>query len=134
MRWSPQELARDAGGELLRAGSDPIDAAFIDSRSPRPGALFVPIVAARDGHDFLSHAIGAGAGAVLIAKGHELPEGDCTVVRVADTLEALTELARRARAGRLAAGVPAVAITGSNGKTTTRAMVEAVLGAGLSRW
>lgn len=133
MRWSPQELARDAGGELLRVASDAIDGAFIDSRSPRPGGLFVPIVAARDGHDFLSHAIGGGAGAVLIAKGHAIPEGECTVVQVEDTLEGLTELARRARAGRLAAGIPAVAITGSNGKTTTRAMVEAVLNSAFSR-
>jgi UDP-N-acetylmuramoyl-tripeptide--D-alanyl-D-alanine ligase len=132
MRWTPEELARDAGGKLLRAGPTAIEAAFIDSRSPRAGALFVPIVAARDGHDFIPHAIAGGAAAVLIQNGRPLPEGDCTVVEVADTLEGLTELARSARRRRLEAGVPAVAITGSNGKTTTRAMVEAVFRAGFN--
>jgi UDP-N-acetylmuramoyl-tripeptide--D-alanyl-D-alanine ligase len=133
MRWTPEELASDAGGELLRAGRSAIAGAFIDSRQPRRDALFVPIVAARDGHDFLPQAISAGAGAVLVGRGHTAPPGDCTVVRVEDTLEGLTQLARSARARRRAAGVPAVAITGSNGKTTTRAMVEAVLNSSFDR-
>ena len=127
MRWTPQELARDAGGKLLREGPTAIEAAFIDSRSPRERALFVPIVAARDGHDFIPQAIAGGAAAVFIESGRPLPQGSCSVVEVGDTLEGLTQLARAARSRRRQAGVPAVAITGSNGKTTTRAMVEAVL-------
>ena len=130
MRWTPQELARDAGGKLLREGKSRIEAAFIDSRAPRAGALFVPIVAARDGHEFIEHALAGGAAAVLVQAGRALPEGECSVIEVADTLAGLTELARSARRARLERGVPAVAITGSNGKTTTRAMVEAVLRVG----
>ncbi|MCA9705932.1 MAG: UDP-N-acetylmuramoyl-tripeptide--D-alanyl-D-alanine ligase [Myxococcales bacterium] len=128
MRWTPQSLAAQAGGTLRRRGGEPIAGAFIDSRAPRPGALFVPIVAARDGHDFLPHAIAGGASAVLVAAGRPLPEGPVTVVEVDDTLAALTRLGA---ASRDRVDGPVVSITGSNGKTTTRAMIAAVLGSAL---
>lgn len=128
MRWTPESLAAQAEGQLRRRGRPEIAGAFIDSRSPRPGALFVPIVAARDGHGFLPQAIAGGAAAVLVARGRPLPEGDVTVVEVDDTLAALTRLGARSR-DRVSG--PVVAITGSNGKTTTRAMVEAVLASAL---
>jgi UDP-N-acetylmuramoyl-tripeptide--D-alanyl-D-alanine ligase len=146
VRWSPESLAAQAEGQLRRRGGSEIAGAFIDSRSPRPGALFVPIVAARDGHDFLPHAIAGGAAAVLVARGRAVPDGgvtsdgevisertlelarDLTVVEVDDTLAALTRLGARSR-DRVTG--PVVSITGSNGKTTTRAMVEAVLASAL---
>jgi UDP-N-acetylmuramoyl-tripeptide--D-alanyl-D-alanine ligase len=88
--------------------------------------LFVPIVAARDGHDFIAAAAEAGASACLLGTGRPLAPGceHLTVVEVEDTLAGLTKLARAARS-RIAG--PVVAITGSNGKTTTRAFVEAAL-------
>lgn len=86
--------------------------------------LFVPIVAARDGHDFIDAAIQGGASAVLLQAGRPAPGGDVTVVEVADTLAGLSALARHARD---AVSGPVVAVTGSNGKTTTRAMVQAAL-------
>jgi UDP-N-acetylmuramoyl-tripeptide--D-alanyl-D-alanine ligase len=142
VRWSPESLEAQAEGQLRRRGGPEIAGAFIDSRSPRPGALFVPIVAARDGHDFLPHAIAGGAAAVLVARGRAIPDGgvtsdgkaiseltrDLTVVEVDDTLAALTRLGARSR-DRVTG--PVVSITGSNGKTTTRAMVEAVLASAL---
>jgi len=128
VRWTPESLAAQAGGLLRRRGHPEIAGAFIDSRSPRPGALFVPIVAVRDGHEYVGHAIAGGAAAVLVARGRPLPAGDATVVEVDDTLAALTRLAARSR-DRVSG--PVVAITGSNGKTTTRAMVEAVLASAL---
>jgi UDP-N-acetylmuramoyl-tripeptide--D-alanyl-D-alanine ligase len=141
MRWTPETLAQDAAGRVLRRGDRPlgdglgspagtmIAGAFIDSRQPLPGGLFVPIVAARDGHDFAPDAIAGGASAVLVAAGREAPAGDVTVVEVDDTLAALGRLAARAR-DRVAG--PVVSITGSNGKTTTRAMIAAVLATGFS--
>lgn len=84
----------------------------------------MPLIAARDGHEFIAQAVAGGASAVLCQPGRSLPEGDFTAVEVADTQVALTELGRHARVTK---GGPAVAITGSNGKTTTRAMVQAVL-------
>ncbi|MEM7154484.1 MAG: UDP-N-acetylmuramoyl-tripeptide--D-alanyl-D-alanine ligase [Myxococcota bacterium] len=128
MRWSPQSLAEHAQGRLRQAGATEIAGAFIDSRTPVAGALFVPIVAARDGHDFIPNAIEGGAAAVLMAPGRPLPGGDATVVEVDDTLAALTRLGARSRD---ATNGPVVSITGSNGKTTTRAMVAAVLGSAI---
>jgi UDP-N-acetylmuramoyl-tripeptide--D-alanyl-D-alanine ligase len=128
VRWTPESLATAAGGRLLRSGGRPIHTAFLDSRQPRPDALFVPIVAARDGHDFIADAVAGGAAAVLIGQGRSLPDAEITVVEVDDTLAALGRLARDARS-RIAG--PVVAITGSNGKTTTRAFVEAALGSAL---
>lgn len=128
VRWNPQTLASQAEGRLRRSGREPIAGAFIDSRQPRPGALFVPIVAARDGHDFMAHAIAGGAAAVLIGPGRPVPDAEVTVVEVEDTLVALGRLGARSR-DRLEG--PVVSITGSNGKTTTRAMIAAVLGSAM---
>lgn len=126
MRWTPETLAAAAGGRLRQAGARAIATAFIDSRTPRRDGLFVPIVAARDGHDFIAAAAQAGASACLIAAGRSIPAGceGLTVVEVHDTLAGLTALAGAARS-RIAG--PVVAITGSNGKTTTRAFIEATL-------
>lgn len=121
---SPEFLTAASGGRLLRRGTREIAGAFLDSREPVPGGLFVPIVAARDGHQFIPDAIAAGAAAVLTMPGRALPDGDVTVVEVADTTAALAALGRAAR-DRCAG--PVVAISGSNGKTTTRAMIEAVV-------
>jgi len=124
VHWSPESLAAAAGGTLVRRSERAIAGAFIDSRTPLAGALFVPLVAVRDGHEFIPAALAGGASAVLIGPGRTAPTGDFTVVAVADTLLALQALARAARAGWRA---PVVAVTGSNGKTTTRSMIDAVL-------
>ena len=89
----------------------------------RPGILFVPLVAERDGHDFIADAVAAGASAYLTARG---PSGvEAAAVEVGDTQAALTDLAREARS-RLGS-VPVVGITGSVGKTTTKDLLAAVL-------
>jgi UDP-N-acetylmuramoyl-tripeptide--D-alanyl-D-alanine ligase len=130
VRWDPQSLARATQGRLLRSGSRPIASVFIDSRAPIHDGVFVPIVAVRDGHDFIPGAIEGGASAVLVAPGRAVPDADVTVVEVADTLEALSALGGSARDN--VAG-PVIAITGSNGKTTTRAMTQAALETGFAR-
>ena len=108
------------GGELL--GPDvQIDGASIDSRSVRPGQLFVPIVAERDGHDFIKSALDGGATAYLSSRVD--PVGG-TAIRVADTALALADLGRAVRAR-----VPdrVVGITGSVGKTSTKDLLAGVL-------
>ncbi len=124
MRWTAEHLATAAGGRIVRRGDRPIAGAFIDSRTPIPGGVFVPVVAARDGHDFIADAVRGGAAAVLVMPGRAVPGGDITVIEVDDTLVALGALARAARDAWTG---PVVAVSGSNGKTTTRAMIEAVL-------
>lgn len=128
MQWTPDALAQDAGGTLIRSTNHPIEGVFIDSRSPLAGGLFVPIVAARDGHDFISAAAQGGAAATLVQRGHAVPAEALSVIEVADTQEALTRLAT-ARCAAFEG--PVVTISGSNGKTTTRAMIAGVLDASL---
>ena len=119
MKLLASEVTQITGGELH--GPDvTVDGAAIDSRVLQPGALFVPVVAERDGHDFIDDALTAGAAAYLSARA----AGRGTAIAVADTSAALAELGRWAR-GRLTG--PVVGITGSAGKTSTKDMLGAVL-------
>jgi UDP-N-acetylmuramoyl-tripeptide--D-alanyl-D-alanine ligase len=112
------ELAAYAGGEL--AGPDvSVDGAGIDSRTLRPGQLYAPIVAERDGHAFIPAALDAGAAAYLTARE---PVGG-TAIRVRDTAAALLRLGGLARA-RVGG---AIGVTGSVGKTTTKDLLAACL-------
>jgi UDP-N-acetylmuramoyl-tripeptide--D-alanyl-D-alanine ligase len=127
MRMMAADVARAVAGELVGANAH-LDGASFDSRTLRAGQLFVPIIAERDGHEFIPDALGRGAGAYLTARA---PVGR-TAIRVPDTLAALLALGRWAR-GRLEdrLGGRVVGITGSVGKTGTKDLVAAALGAGL---
>jgi UDP-N-acetylmuramoyl-tripeptide--D-alanyl-D-alanine ligase len=118
MRLSTSELAAHLGGELV--GPDvSVEGASIDSRILRPGQLYAPIVAARDGHAFIPAALEAGAPAYLTA---QEPVGG-TAIRVTDTAAALLSLGAFAR--RRLRG--AIGITGSVGKTTTKDLLADAL-------
>ena len=97
-----------------------VDGAAIDSRVLKPGALFVPIVAERDGHHFIEAALTAGAAAYLTA---QRPQGG-TAVSVSHTGAALASLGAWARTQLPG---PVVGITGSAGKTSTKDMLGAIL-------
>jgi UDP-N-acetylmuramoyl-tripeptide--D-alanyl-D-alanine ligase len=99
-----------------------LNGAGFDSRSLRPGDLFVPVVAARDGHDFIADAVAAGAAAYLTSRSAESLAAPG--IEVADTVDALMALAGWARAR---VTVPVVGITGSVGKTSTKDLVAAAL-------
>jgi UDP-N-acetylmuramoyl-tripeptide--D-alanyl-D-alanine ligase len=94
----------------------------IDSRRVQGGELFVPVVAARDGHEFIPAALAAGASAYLTSRA-PLP-GTSTAVVVDDASEALAAIGRLAR-DRLPERI--VGITGSSGKTSTKDLLGAVL-------
>jgi UDP-N-acetylmuramoyl-tripeptide--D-alanyl-D-alanine ligase len=117
------------GGTLRHGAPDcRFSGVSIDSRSVGEGQLFVAIRGPRhDGHDHLQDALAAGARGALVAEGTPLPpplpEG-AVVIDAADTTRALGALARGHR--DLHRG-PVVAITGSNGKTTTKEMCAAIL-------
>ena len=118
MRCSTSELTAHLGGELV--GPDvSIEGASIDSRTIRPGQLYAPIVAERDGHAFIPAALEAGAPAYLTA---QEPVGG-TAIRVRDTAAALLRLGAFAR-GRVGG---AIGITGSVGKTTTKDLLAGCL-------
>lgn len=116
------QVATATGGRLF--GDDAsVDGASFDSRSLRQGELFVPLVADRDGHDFIPQAIAAGAAAYLTDR---LPvAGPVPAVVVDDTAVALMDLAGWVRS-RL--DVPVVGVTGSVGKTSTKDFIAAALG------
>ena len=102
----------------------PFSGVSIDTRTLRPGDLFVAIVGPRfDGHDFLNEAKAKGAAAALVHK-DALSTLGLPLVRVADTTRALADLARHRRREREA---PVVAITGSAGKTTTKDLTATLL-------
>jgi len=91
-----------------------------DSRTGTDGTLFVPLVADRDGHDFIAAALEGGARAYLTARE---PTFDAPAVVVADTLVALGAIGGLARA-RLPERV--VGVTGSVGKTSVKDLLAAV--------
>ncbi len=98
-----------------------------DSRSVMPGALFFALPGPRyDGHDFVEAALENGARSAVVEADRPVAAPTRDLIRVPDTLEALQALARVHRerwSGTVAA------VTGSNGKTTTKDMTAAVLGA-----
>ncbi len=113
------EIAAATGGTLV--GDDcVVDGVSIDSRDLASGSLFVPIVAARDGHDFIADARAGGAAAHLAGR----RAGPEPYVLVGETTEALQRLANACRRARDPA---VVGITGSVGKTTTKDLLRAAL-------
>lgn len=122
-RFCLGEACRWTGGSLTNGSLQEIQSVSTDTRSIVPGSLFIPLVGERfDGHDYIDKAIENGAAAVLSAR--ELPQCSIPVIRVADTKQALLDLAAGYRA-TLTARVAAV--TGSVGKTTTKEMLASVL-------
>ena len=101
-----------------------ITSVAFDSRKITAGGLFVPIKGERDGHDFVESAVSAGASATLWEAGHPGKPDNIAVLEVPDTLRAMQDLARYylQKVNPLVVG-----ITGSNGKTTTKDMIAAVL-------
>ena len=132
---SVKEIAEAIEGSRI-LGNDQIviENVSTDSRVIPEKGLFVPIKGANaDGHSFLMKAAENGASA-LMSERMEAVEGtlaaypDIPVILVKDTTEALQDLAK---AARLKTGIPAVGVTGSVGKTTTREMISTALSAGL---
>lgn len=132
MRLTLGEVAGAAAGEIL-AGDPALGLASVsvDSRRIDPGGLFVALRAERDGHDFVGGAVAAGAVAVLVERPVAGLPPEAGVILVADTGAALAALGAHARA-RLGEAVPVVGITGSTGKTSTKDLTAAALGACLS--
>lgn len=102
-----------------------IDGSTFDTRDLRPGQLFVPLVAGRDGHDFIEVALSAGAAAYFTSR-PVVPGRAGTAIQVPDTAEALQRTASWVRAS-LPASTIVVGVTGSVGKTTTKEFIVAAL-------
>ena len=98
------------------------DSVGTDSRAVRPGQLFVALKGERfDGHDYAKQALEQGAAAVVLEKN---TANLTPAIVVEDSYLALGQLAAHWRSKF---AIPVVAITGSNGKTTVKEMLSAIL-------
>ena len=119
--WPAQEASAATEGAV---GSDWVASGVsIDTRTLRPGDLFVALTDVRDGHDFVGQALEKGAAAALVSR---VPDGVATdkLLIVDDVLHALECLGIAARQ-RTKAQV--IGVTGSVGKTSTKEMLRTVL-------
>lgn len=118
--WTAAEIAAATGG--AQAGTFHASGISIDTRTLKPGDLFIALKGPNfDGHAYIDEALAAGAAGVLASEPVSAPH-----VLVAQTEQALTDLGIAARTrfdGQL------IAITGSVGKTTTKALTAAAFGA-----
>jgi UDP-N-acetylmuramoyl-tripeptide--D-alanyl-D-alanine ligase len=115
------ETADILKGQLLGADAT-FSSVSTDSRNLQPGQLFVALSGPNfDGHDYIPQARQAGAAAAMVQR--EL-ETDLPCVQVADTLKGLGQLAS---AWRFRSPARVAAVTGSNGKTTVKEMLAAIL-------
>lgn len=111
-----------------KALSQEIETMMYDSRHHLPNSLFVPIIGEKhDAHNYIEQAIQNGAVATFWAEKHSIPEhllDQCLFFIVQDTVAALQKLANYYRN---AINPIVIAVTGSNGKTTTKDLISAVL-------
>jgi UDP-N-acetylmuramoyl-tripeptide--D-alanyl-D-alanine ligase len=123
--WTVAEIVAATGGRAEGLLDGPIASISIDSREIGFKALFVAIKGdSRDGHDFVDQALAAGAAAALVSEAWHAGHGGQNLIVVPDTLKALEDLARAARA-RSSAEI--IAVTGSAGKTTTKEAIRTAL-------
>jgi UDP-N-acetylmuramoyl-tripeptide--D-alanyl-D-alanine ligase len=133
MQWSVDDLARATGGQVLYGRGDQIfEGIGIDSRTVGAHMVFVALRGENhDGHTFIDQVVAGGVRGIVVEKAARTPlnhdawqDQGVTCVAVDDAVRALGALAAYQR-NRFR--IPVVAITGSNGKTTTRQMTTQVM-------
>jgi len=123
MKMLASDAAEGIGGQLIGPDLE-FDGVSFDTRSLAAGQLFVPIIAERNGHEFIGNAYAAGAALHLTSEPDDFRLNH-TSIEVADTAAALMALAATAR-NRSSARV--VGVTGSVGKTSTKDLIAAACG------
>jgi UDP-N-acetylmuramoyl-tripeptide--D-alanyl-D-alanine ligase len=103
-------------------------AVWNDSRSVACGDVFVALTTEKDdGHRYVRNAVDAGAAAVIVAKNRITAFSDRDRARAIAVTDPLTAVQRAGARYRQELDIPVIGITGSSGKTTTRAFTGAVL-------
>ena len=128
--YQPKDIATIVGGEVRGGSHGTVTGVSIDSRRTKPGDLFVAIATpANDGHRFVPAAFASGATAALVsdvqARAHLRDWDIHTIIPVDGTVEAMQAWSH---AHRRRYGYPIIAVTGSNGKTTTKEFIASTLG------
>ena len=137
MELRVEEICTATNGTLLQGNPKAVVRGVSnDSRRIASGELFVPLIGSNcDGHFFVADAFTRGADASFIQRRHPLTSGlkerfaENVLIEVADPLHALGDLAH---CWRRKFAIPVVAITGSNGKTTTKEMTWQIVNQRLS--
>jgi len=125
--WTLARVAQALGGGP--SDGRPLAGITTDTRKIRPGECFVALKGENfDAHEFLGEAVAAGAAALVVNDARRAASLGVPVFEVPDTLIALGALGRYRR---LAWGRPVIAVGGSNGKTSTKELLKAVLGSRL---
>lgn len=123
------ELLKATKGKLAAGKRDnTFKGVSIDSRTIKPKEIFIALKGNNfDGHNFIEEAIKKGAGCVICEHGkNKKPFRNIAIIEAKDTIRALGDIARFRREKF---DLPVIAVTGSNGKTTTKEMIAWVLSA-----
>lgn len=124
------EIIKATDGLLIQGNlSDKLSAISTDSRKLKPKEVFLALRGNNfDAHDFIPEAIKLKAGGLIVEKELTLPvPKELTIIKVKDTTLALGDIASFQRRK---INPPVIAVTGSNGKTTTKEMIAWILSAG----
>ena len=124
MNFTTTIISKAVQGKVLAENEVTVTGVEFDSRKIQAGDLFVPLKGTNDGHEFVSKAIENGAKATLWSNDPATAPAGIAVILVKDTLLAFQALASYYL---LEENPDVIAITGSNGKTTTKDMTESVL-------
>lgn len=123
--WTMDRVANALGGGP--GGASPLSRISTDTRTVARGSCFVALRGERfDAHDFLAQAVQSGAAAVVVSDAGRARGLGVPAYVVPDTLVALGALARYRRR---AWGKPVIGVVGTNGKTSTKELLRAALGA-----
>ena len=122
------EIALATGGRISGNADGKVSAISTNSKSVAPGELFVPLRGERfDGHTFIAEVVEKGITTIIAEKhwlkGNPIPDS-VTCIAVKNSLHALGDLAAE---WRRRFNIPIIAVTGSNGKTTVKEMLGAIL-------
>lgn len=115
------------GGELIKGSpTTQFQRVNTDSRSAQAGDLFIALPGEKfDGHHFVGEVAQKGVAAVLVERGRKIdPLPGCAVIQVGNTRKAYGQIAARYRKDF---SLPVIAVGGSNGKTSTKELIAAVL-------
>ena len=129
---SLQEICKAVGGQALTPIPKPtpaVKSVCHDTRQMEKGCLFIAIQGENfDGHKFLSNAAQAGAVAAIVHEKPAQPPANLSLIEVKNTRIALGKLAAFVRSQMRS---KVIAVAGSNGKTSTKYLIDSVLGSKL---
>ncbi len=124
LQWAAQAMF----GKFFGDPKQEFTGVSTDTRTLKPGELFFCLIGNQDGHQHAESALANGASGVVIDEKHDsltsVLSSKGTFILVSDTLQALGDLAN---AWRKKFDIPILALTGSNGKTTTKDLVSTIL-------